>query len=70
MTLTSLPLLHIGPHNLLEWIIYISLGVILVAVGVHTVRDARWERTTLDEEEARWGPSLDGDEGADEDSAR
>jgi hypothetical protein len=32
------PLNHLGPHNALEWALYLVLFALLVAVGVHVVR--------------------------------
>jgi hypothetical protein len=32
------PLNHLGPHNALEWAVYLSLFALLVAVVVHVMR--------------------------------
>jgi hypothetical protein len=32
------PLNHLGPHNALEWAVYLSLFALLVAVAVHVMR--------------------------------
>jgi hypothetical protein len=32
------PLNHLGPHNPLEWVLYLGLFAVLLAVGVHVVR--------------------------------
>lgn len=32
------PLNHHGPHNELEWVLYLGLFALLLAVGVHVVR--------------------------------
>jgi hypothetical protein len=34
------PLNHLGPHNELEWVLYLGLFAVLLAVGFHVVRNA------------------------------